>query len=33
VRGRALLTAAMEKNLTRLDRRSMQGEMVGHRKK
>jgi len=29
----ALLTPAMEKNLTRLDRRSMRGEMVGHRKK
>ena len=29
----SLLTPAMEKNLTRLDRRSMQGEMVGHRKK
>ena len=28
-----LLTPAMEKNLTRLDRRSMSGEMVGHRKK
>jgi hypothetical protein len=23
----------MEKNLTRLDRRTMSGEMVGHRKK
>ena len=29
----SLLTPAMEKNLTRLDRRSMSGEMVGHRKK
>ena len=29
----SLLTPAMEKNLTRLDRRSMQGEMIGHRKK
>jgi hypothetical protein len=29
----SLLTPAMEKNLTRLDRRSMQGEMVGHKKK
>src|SRR6187399_2928570 len=29
----SLLTPTMEKNLTRLDRRSMQGEMVGHRKK
>src|SRR6059058_2944204 len=29
----ALLTPAMEKNLTRLDRRTMSGEMVGHRKK
>src|SRR6476619_6095955 len=29
----SLLTPAMEKNLTRLDRRSMQGGMVGHRKK
>src|SRR6266853_5266546 len=29
----SLLTAAMEKNLTRLDRRTMSGEMVGHRKK
>src|SRR6476661_1886245 len=29
----SLLTLTMEKNLTRLDRRSMQGEMVGHRKK
>jgi hypothetical protein len=29
----SLLTPAMEKHLTRLDRRSMQGEMVGHRKK
>jgi hypothetical protein len=28
-----LLTPAMEKNLTRLDRRTMRGEMVGHRKK
>lgn len=29
----ALLTPAMEKDLSRLDRRSMQGEMVGHKKK
>src|SRR4030095_8946301 len=29
----SLLTPAMEKNLTRIDRRSIQGEMVGHRKK
>ena len=29
----SLLTPAMEKNLTRLDRRTMSGEMVGHRKK
>src|SRR6266853_3562949 len=29
----SLLTPAMEKNLTRLDRRTMRGEMVGHRKK
>src|SRR4029078_9548382 len=29
----SLLTPAMEKNLTRLDRRSMSAEMVGHRKK
>src|SRR2546423_2045925 len=29
----ALLTSTMEKNLTRIDRRSIQGEMVGHRKK
>ncbi len=29
----SLLTAAMEKNLPRLDRRSMQAEMVGHKKK
>src|SRR5438132_11537360 len=28
-----LLTPAMEKNLTRLDPRSVRGEMVGHRKK
>lgn len=28
-----LLTLAMEKNLTRLDRRSSQAEMTGHRKK
>src|SRR5437016_9500953 len=27
----SLLTPAMEKNLTRLDRRTMSGEMVGHR--
>jgi hypothetical protein len=29
----SLLTPAMEKNLTRVDRRTMSGEMVGHRKK
>jgi hypothetical protein len=29
----SLLTPAMEKNLTRLDRRTVQAEMVGHRKK
>ena len=29
----SLLTPAMEKNLTRVDRRTLQGEMVGHRKK
>jgi hypothetical protein len=29
----SLLTPAMEKNLTRLDRRTMSGEMVGHKKK
>jgi hypothetical protein len=29
----SLLTPAMEKNLTRIDRRTMQGEMVDHRKK
>jgi hypothetical protein len=29
----SLLTPAMEKNLTRVDRRTMRGEMVGHRKK
>ena len=29
----SLLTQAMEKNLTRVDRRTFQGEMVGHRKK
>jgi hypothetical protein len=29
----ALLTSTMEKNLTRLDPRSVRGEMVGHRKK
>jgi len=28
-----LLTRAMEKRLTRVDRRTIQGEMVGHRKK
>jgi hypothetical protein len=27
-----LLTPAMEKNLTRVDRRTVRGEMVGHRK-
>src|SRR6266536_5762234 len=29
----SLLTPAMEKNLTRVDRRTMRGEMVGHRKR
>ncbi|HEV2045888.1 MAG TPA: hypothetical protein VGQ95_04745 [Chthoniobacterales bacterium] len=29
----SLLTSTMEKNLTRLDPRSIRGEMVGHRKK
>jgi len=29
----SLLTPAMEKNLVRVDRRTMSGEMVGHRKK
>jgi hypothetical protein len=29
----SLLTPAMEKNLTRVDQRTMRGEMVGHRKK
>jgi hypothetical protein len=29
----SLLTRAMEKNLTRVDRRTMSGEMVGHRNK
>ena len=29
----SLLTAAMEKNLTRVDRRTLRGEMLGHRKK
>jgi hypothetical protein len=29
----SMLTPAMEKNLTRVDRRTMAGEMVGHRKK
>jgi hypothetical protein len=29
----SLLTPAMEKNLTRVDRRTIRGEMVGHRKK
>jgi hypothetical protein len=33
IRHISLLTSAMEKNLTRVDRRTMQGEMVGHRKK
>jgi hypothetical protein len=28
-----LLTPTMERNLTRVDRRTMQGEMLGHRKK
>jgi hypothetical protein len=29
----SLLTLAMERNLTRVDRRTMSGEMVGHRKR
>jgi hypothetical protein len=29
----SLLTAAMEKNLTRVDRRTMRAEMVGHIKR
>jgi len=29
----SLLTPAMEENLTRVDRRTMSGEMIGHRKK
>jgi hypothetical protein len=29
----SLLRPAMEKSLTRVDRRTMRGEMVGHRKK
>jgi len=29
----SLLTPAMEKNLTRVDQRTVRGEMVGHRKK
>ena len=29
----SLLTRAMEKNLTRVDRRTLRGEMVGHRKR
>lgn len=29
----SLLASAMEKNLTRLDRRSMEGKIVGHGKK
>jgi hypothetical protein len=29
----SLLTPAMEKNLTRVDHRTMRGEMVGHIKK
>ena len=29
----SLLTPAMEKNLTRVDRRTLRGEMLGHRKK
>ena len=29
----ALLTAAMERNLSRVDQRTMRGEMVGHRKR
>jgi hypothetical protein len=33
VHGKALLTAAIEKNFTRIDRRTMSGEMVGQRKK
>jgi hypothetical protein len=28
-----LLTRTMKKNLTRVDQRTMQGEMVGHRKR
>jgi hypothetical protein len=28
-----LLTAAMEKRLTRVDQRTVRGEMIGHRKK
>jgi hypothetical protein len=32
VRGKALLTAAIEKNFTHIDRRTMSGEMVGHEK-
>jgi len=33
VRGKALLTGTTKKNLTRVDRRTMRGEMVDHRKK
>jgi hypothetical protein len=29
----SMLTPAMEKNLTRVDRRTLRGEMIGHRKK
>jgi hypothetical protein len=29
----SLLTSAMERNLTRVDRRTFQAEMVGHRKR
>jgi hypothetical protein len=29
----SLLTPAIEKNLTRVDRHTLRGEMVGHRKK
>jgi len=32
LRGKTLLIAAIEKNLTRVDRRTMRGEMVDHRK-
>jgi hypothetical protein len=33
IRHISLLTPAMEKNLTRVDRRTLRGEMLGHRKK